>query len=490
MLIYNITSEDGYIDSGIPAKDVTFSLNIDGLTYDAIQQNNIGCGFFKRGKDSNCKPNVTTSVWNDRFFWSDFEPSDGIYQLPNHEMFNQTDQAISFGIRCFIERDTTRRFPATIPHKVLATGEHVPDWDHPTFHSRLRTLLGNVRSLLGNRVVAWIEIRIFGTFGEWHQHGLIDAPSISVESQQSIVDAHLHAFSDRCQLIMMGDAPHMIKYANERMSEFGSVFVYNPYVGYRLDSLGHSRFNAIKNSPEWGDIEGLWEYAPIIAETYGNLTHESALVVQEQIVDQHVIFVANGNLKQKWTTLDPVVQARWSEIPLLTLQASYPSWINVTITDTELRFNSYMVEPYEVGTTGLYVTYELLNPLNGRAEVQAAHTGNYRSVRFNLETLETTIGFKKPVLATNEETTKLVLNASYSLYKYSLPLYHISLELDIGLSADELLEFSLVTKQQLADAQSALAQQQFKLQAALDKIQDQASTMYHAVQRIIQENTQ
>jgi hypothetical protein len=335
---------------------------------------------------------------------------------------------------------------------------------------------------LGTRPVAWIEIRIFGTFGEWHQHGLVDAPTISFESQTRIVDAHIDAFGDRCQLLQMGDAYDMIIYANNSMSLHENP--YNQHVGYRLDSLGHTRFDAIMQTTQWQYISRLANEAPVVTEVYGALDEAALIRLPHQIVRQRVLNVGNGNIKQNWNIVSPYLSELWARIPEFTTQATYPVEINLRLSNNILTLATFANKlRADRVKAPLHANYEIVNPANGRSVNVGCYVDNVVSVDIVEQ-----LGIKRPVTQTNTATVELEIHASYGLYMYSLPIYSYSLTVQLGLDEDEATTVALECKAEAQRLASELAQKQFQVQATLDRVSDAASQFQQTISAILHES--
>ncbi len=235
----------------------------------------------------------------------------------------------------------------------------VPDWNDPYFLDSLGALL----SALGRKYdtdprIGWIDIGLYGSWGEWHTGGLPDtldykggaipykssdsyfninteayqantgsrgAYQIGTEaSKNSIVSAHLAAFPDR-QLVMLtddGDAVCTALHANAKVP-----------VGLRRDSLGafvgwNYHFpldptSACTSEADQALIANRWKTAPFTVEPFGNgssptfpcQTFETdpatgLLAIHEQVRQFHLAAVKNGSFcVGSWEALTQSEQA-------------------------------------------------------------------------------------------------------------------------------------------------------------------------------------
>lgn len=182
----------------------------------------------------------------------------------------------------------------------------IPDWNDPVVLARISRLLAALGARYdGDPRFAWIDVGLYGSWGEWHTAGLPDSADYrngipyrpgdayyalnqqayrankgvagayqagSVASKDAIVDAHLEAFP-RTRLAMLTDDGDALCHALEQP---GST----AHVGLRRDSLGSSvngfywQFpNALPDcmtGPDLALILDRWRTAPFVVEAFGN----------------------------------------------------------------------------------------------------------------------------------------------------------------------------------------------------------------------------
>jgi hypothetical protein len=182
----------------------------------------------------------------------------------------------------------------------------VPDWNDPAYLERITALL----NALGDRYdgdprMAWVDIGLYGSWGEWHTSGLPDsadythgipyaptAPYYAINQQAylantghagayaagtvatktAIVAAHVQAFPTT-QLVMLSDDGDAVCYALGLPDQ-------QAHIGLRRDSLGSSvnsfyyQFpNALPDCDSAGDVGRIlnrWRTAPLVTEPFGN----------------------------------------------------------------------------------------------------------------------------------------------------------------------------------------------------------------------------
>jgi hypothetical protein len=187
----------------------------------------------------------------------------------------------------------------------------VPDWNDPYFISRATALLAALGAKYDHDPrIGWVDIGLYGSWGEWHTAGLPAAKSYrfgkipydeadpvfglnarehtarlgapggyrdaSEAAKEAIVAAHVRAFPDK-QLVMMtddGDGVCAALHAPTRIP-----------IGLRRDSLGsvkawNSRFPLDPKSrcvspQDQALIANRWQIAPFIAEPFGNGSSQS-----------------------------------------------------------------------------------------------------------------------------------------------------------------------------------------------------------------------
>lgn len=182
----------------------------------------------------------------------------------------------------------------------------IPDWNDPYVQQRMAALVAALgRAYDDDPRIGWVDIGLYGSWGEWHTAGLPDsadytrgipyqagAPFYSINQQQylsnkggagtyaagtvanktAIVQAYASAFR-HTQLLMLTDDGDAVCYA------LGLSDRRKP-IGLRRDSLGSSvnsfywQFpNALPDCNSAGDVKAIlarWQVAPFVTEAYGN----------------------------------------------------------------------------------------------------------------------------------------------------------------------------------------------------------------------------
>ncbi|GGE98866.1 hypothetical protein GCM10011611_00480 [Aliidongia dinghuensis] len=182
----------------------------------------------------------------------------------------------------------------------------IPDWNDPYVQQRMAALVAALgRAYDGDPRMGWVDIGLYGSWGEWHTAGLPDsadykwgipygvaAPYFSINQQQylsnkgvagayaagtaasktQIVQAYASAFP-KTQLLMLTDDGDAVCYALTLAGQ-------RKPIGLRRDSLGSSinsfywQFpDALPGCNTAGDIQAIlarWRTAPFVTEAYGN----------------------------------------------------------------------------------------------------------------------------------------------------------------------------------------------------------------------------
>jgi hypothetical protein len=172
---------------------------------------------------------------------------------------------------------------------------YVPDWNDADFITRNNALIAALAAKYdGDKRIAWIDIRSYGNFGEWHLYDPIPYPyapkgqnipedrssnykkefypmrSVSgstpatLATKRAIVDSYVDSFR-RTQLCMMTPDTVGLSYALSR----------SPYIGTRREGLGSQNFvNYIKQPPDGSPdvltiLKERWKTAPALCEFAG-----------------------------------------------------------------------------------------------------------------------------------------------------------------------------------------------------------------------------
>lgn len=168
---------------------------------------------------------------------------------------------------------------------------YAPDWNDPYFLNRSQALLEALGAKYSEDPrLGWIDIGIYGDFGEWHLAGWPYSPSptgavpMTTGNKCKIIDYHIQNFPNN-HLVMVLDDSEGFSYALSS----------SPRVGLRADNIGdywlpYEISNRFSESPAAAER---WKTAPFITEFYNWPSMEHAY---DQISDYHVSMIGNGNI--------------------------------------------------------------------------------------------------------------------------------------------------------------------------------------------------
>lgn len=243
----------------------TFTPSIIPFSAPEIINSNRGLYRWRTGEvvpigDGSTHTNTSIDTY-DRFTWKDIEPTDGSWNFTAMKQKAAEARAkggkFSFGIYAVCTNSCDK---VSVPTDIEANrgtyggtiapgGEYVPDWNNANFLNRMDRMLMRVgeemkRDLEFGNSIGYIEIRIYGNWGEWHMAGLNGFPRITEASQIRIVDGHAKAFGNK-QLVMMANGHYAIAYAMD-LNASSNPSVRKP-IGWRNDCLGLNE-NGFKDS--------------------------------------------------------------------------------------------------------------------------------------------------------------------------------------------------------------------------------------------------
>lgn len=202
----------------------------------------------------------------------------------------------------------------------------VPDWNDPFLQQRASALLQALSAALGNADdLVWIDIGMFGQWGEWALSSRINYASAPTgitaatdASKREFVDMHLRAFPTR-QMVMLAIYS---RYNEVRYATTQQTIATKP-VGMRIDCLGRGGFmNQWINHPtEWATLQAVWTKAPFVAEycqfASGDPQDNTSVALQ-QVRDFHISTVGNGNIgdgsTQSWASFTVAEQQQFIQI--------------------------------------------------------------------------------------------------------------------------------------------------------------------------------
>jgi len=325
-----------------------------------------------------------------RYQWRQFEAGQGQYSfsLLESDIAQAASEGRKYGfrLRALVENSGTQvpdYLMRLMPKGWWANNAYVPDWNDPDFLARLDALLGALAARYdGDPRLGYIDIGIYGNWGEWHMHRFsypssTGAQTASWETKKAIIDLHVKHFK-RTPLLMMTDDRPALVYA----------LSLSPKIGWRRDSLGNKHFdNLSSDSSVWNLVRDRWKTAPVVVEFHNRkgLTEPGSLqLAYEQVRKYHISLISNGNA-YTWSEMSQtgknayLAMAKSSGYRLELNRALLPStltrgaafelrtlWTNVGVAPT--------YEPWRV-------TVQLRNPQTGAVAWESASSLNLNQVR-------------------------------------------------------------------------------------------------------------
>ncbi len=234
-----------------------------------------------------------------------------------------------------------------------------PDWNDPNYIDRAGKLIQKLAQRYdGDPRIAWIDMGLYGRWGEWHNGGLC-VPAGTTATKNAIIDAHLDAFK-KTRLVLSVNAAQ--DDAEDRGDSLGYALSKSPTLGLRSDALGHVWFDEqwdilpVFVAPGTAKMmQERWKRAPLITEYFGNSIPWVAL---EQVKKWHVALVGNSEGAGKWSELSQYEKdvlasvGKHAGYRYLVNQVSYPpkvaagtsisiasQWYNLGVAPTYDRWN-------------------------------------------------------------------------------------------------------------------------------------------------------
>jgi len=274
-----------------------------------------------------------------RYRWVDLEPEEGRYnfELVEKDIARAAAQGRRFGFNFQSMRGYGDKL-LYVPEYLAECGwwadenkdgkedTFIPDWNNHCYLGRVERLVEAFgRRYNADPRVAWVDIGLYGQYGEWALRDTIDyeqAPEgirpVTLASQKRMIDAYLAAFPDK-QLLM-----HLIrsrKAAIEYALEHPAAKV---AVGFRINCLGEPiYFDQWLNNPnDWAKFKERWKVAPLISEFCfieptqpypppDNLPNPASAI--EQVKQFHISLLGNGNMKP-WSRFSAQEQADFKHL--------------------------------------------------------------------------------------------------------------------------------------------------------------------------------
>ena len=197
----------------------------------------------------------------------------------------------------------------------------IPDWNDPYLQARARALLQALAAVVDTRDLAWIDVGLYGQYGEWAlKSNAYAAPPAGITaatnaSKREFAKMHFEAFPT-AQHVMF------VPYSNKDALTYGlleQTITARP-VGLRVDCVSrYGYFDQWSNRPtEWAAFANQWQRAPFVGEfcnfERGHPTDNPA-TARQQAAAYHVSTIGNGNFAtskpdaERWGSLTPAEQA-------------------------------------------------------------------------------------------------------------------------------------------------------------------------------------
>ncbi|MCA9381395.1 DUF4832 domain-containing protein, partial [Candidatus Dojkabacteria bacterium] len=263
--------------------------------------------------DNDSNPNFVDSVdVYKRFEWDQVESSPGVYDFSViQNEINKLAPGQKFAFRMRAMKSSDNNLPSYLSSSTMscsnscsASYTNVPDWDDPYLIERGRALAQAMAAEFdGNPKIAWIDLGIFGRFGEWN---CACADTVSDAVAKQYVDMYTDYFK-HTQLVMRDGQKPAFDYALA-MSPNESGYS----IGFRLDGYGQKKMYAtygdsFRHYSLFNSIKDQWKVAPVLGEFWApgssidtTSTYYQAMQEAQSI---HTTTIGNGNT-EKWSNLN------------------------------------------------------------------------------------------------------------------------------------------------------------------------------------------
>lgn len=312
--------EVSYSDTSTPA---TPAGSLQQLTSSQIPLSNKDVTAPLRGlykwRGSTYNPNFTPiyDVY-ERFNWKDLEGSKDSYNFSKIDSkLNSLTEGQKFGMRIRAMENLGNTMPSymqTDQYSKICDGQRIPNWDAPAFLERaqaLMTALSNKYNKAGvHTKFSFIDIGIYGKYGEWHLHGMNTSCQASSTTQKKLIDMQVQAFSN-IQLLMMYNTPQA-KYLLSQIhsNDFGPI-------GLRSDTIGDNvltfNSNITSDSEQFLASYDRWKIAPFVTEFAGESRMNKTTAFETgkmEVTAWHISALGNGN-SHKWDSYDTTTKAEF-----------------------------------------------------------------------------------------------------------------------------------------------------------------------------------
>ncbi|MCS7056420.1 MAG: Ig-like domain-containing protein, partial [Thermoflexales bacterium] len=189
-----------------------------------------------------------------------------------------------------------RRFSSSKPE---CNNMFVPYWNEPAFLDRVEALMNALSVFDGDPRLAYIDIGIYGHWGEWHMSGLGFSsipPEINATSatRARLVDIVNQAFQ-KTRILMLPDVDG--DYPDRSGTGFTYAMQNYPRMGVRKDNLSNIWFE--QEVSHWfpnvqAAFQNRWRTTPFVTEFFGGENDAALQLAESQVISYHVSMVATN----------------------------------------------------------------------------------------------------------------------------------------------------------------------------------------------------
>jgi hypothetical protein len=344
-----------------------------------------------------------------RLSWNKLEHGEGQYDfssIDNYLKLLKPGQRIAFGIMV-LNTSQSQPINADVPNYIVkkpgkgffatvaAKQYFVPDWNDPYFLDRVDHLFQALgKKYNGDPRIAWVDIRIYGSWGEWHVSSVSKAYSDTTankmnavpgvfETKKRIIMAQVSAFT-KTQLLIMTDDKEVLLYTLKLKTDIP--------IGMRRDSWGslHFQNDFVPNTLATSDrnlIKERWKVAPVIVETYGgSKVFEAGLDgIVKQITDFHVSQIGDGGFGDAsiWGTFTPQQKQALTNAALsagFNLRINKINYFNNVKANTPLQISTEWVN---LGSAPVYEKWIVKYALIKNTELPDASWSGYSTINLH-----------------------------------------------------------------------------------------------------------
>ncbi|AWF53786.1 TPA: DUF4832 domain-containing protein [Klebsiella michiganensis] len=239
------------------------------------------------GQKPSLKEYPDTGFEYDRFYWSDLEPEEGVYDFaPIDRAFSvaaRHQPAMNVGLRFMAldEPQSGSKIPAWLIKKGIQgqwveNGKtFVPDLSDPTFIAYAQKLLNALGARYdGNPNLGFVDIGMVGSWGEWHNSNFPDvAPLLEKYAPEQLnryVDMHFSSFPKTPKIMLISGGNSLAwasqKGAGWRADCWGDWHNFSAEWSHMRDDYPQ-RLAAAQTA--WSGFNDSWQHAPVSLEICG-----------------------------------------------------------------------------------------------------------------------------------------------------------------------------------------------------------------------------